>query len=59
MKWLKEHEIPDWVDFMAFEKEFQPPAWMLQDEIPDIVTESFGSKGPPLWLLNLDKFPEV
>ena len=59
MKWLKREDIPDWVVDEASEKTFQPPAWMLQDEIPHIITASYGSEGPPLWLLNLDKLPEV
>jgi hypothetical protein len=59
--WLLSDDLPPW--FLAegppkwlFEKGFNPPAWLRQDEIPRIITASYGSEGPPLWLLNMDRF---
>jgi hypothetical protein len=61
--WLLSDDLPPW--FFAegppkwlSEKGFRPPAWMLQDEIPRIIITSYGSEGPPLWLLNMDKLPD-
>lgn len=60
--WLLSDDLPAW--FFAggppkwlSEKGFKPPVWILQDEIPPIITASYGSEGPPLWILNMDKLP--
>jgi hypothetical protein len=45
--WYLAEVLPKWL----FEKGFGPPVWMVLDEIPRVTW----TKGPQLWLLNMDR----
>jgi hypothetical protein len=53
--WFHTEGTPKWLS----DEGFNPPAWMREDEIPHVITNSYGSEGPPLWLLNMEYLPEV
>lgn len=51
--WVFQEGQPAWIREIAL----KPPSWMLADDIPVIITNSYKTESPPLWMLNMEKLP--